>query len=51
MESLLVKCINCQDNSKEFHFLGTNYGDVNVRILKVQLEILKVLMKTENLSV
>ena len=46
MESLLVKCLNCQDYSTELHFLGTNYGeDVDVRTLNVQLEIFKVLMK------
>ena len=32
MESLLVKCLNCQDHSTKLHFLGTNYGDdVNVK--------------------
>ena len=45
MESLLVKCLNCQDYSTELHFLGTDYGeDVDVRTLNVQLEISKVLM-------
>ena len=27
MESLLVKCLNCQDYSRELHFLGTKYGE------------------------
>ena len=27
MESLLVKCLNCQDYSTELQFLGTNYGE------------------------
>ena len=43
MESLLVKCLNCQDYSMALHFLGTNYGeDVDVRTLNVQLEIFKM---------
>ena len=46
MESLVVKCLNCQDYSTDLHFLGTNYGEhVDVRILNVQLGIFKVLMK------
>ena len=46
MESLLVKCLNCQDYSTELHFLETNYGeDVDVTTLNVQLEIFNVLMK------
>ena len=46
MESLVVKCLNCQDYSTELPFLGTNYGEhVDVRILNVQLGIFKVLMK------
>ena len=27
IESLLVKCLNCQDYSTELHFLGRNYED------------------------
>ena len=46
MESLLVKCLNCQDYSMALHFPGTNYGeDVDVRTLNVQLESFKMLMK------
>ena len=46
IESLLVKCLNCQDYSTELHFLGTNYGeDVDVRTLNAQVEIFKVSMK------
>ena len=41
MESLLIKCLNCQDYSTKLHFLGTNY----VETLNVQLEIFNVLMK------
>ena len=45
MESLVVKCLNCQDYSTDLHFLGTNYGEhVDVRTLNVQLGIFKVLM-------
>ena len=52
MESLLVKCLNCQDYSTELHFLGTNYGGdvVDVRTLNVQLEIIKVLVKDGELT-
>ena len=51
MESLLVKCLNCQDYSTELHFLGTNYReDVDVRTLNVQLEIFKVSMKDGEFS-
>ena len=46
MESLLVKCLNCQNYSTELHFLETNYGeDSDVRTMNVQLEIFKVLME------
>ena len=46
MDSLLVKCLNCQDYSTELHFFGTNYrDDVNAGTLNVQLEIFDVLVK------
>ena len=46
MESLLVKCLNCQDYSIELYFLGTNYrDDVNIGTSNVHLEIFKMLMK------
>ena len=46
MESLLVQCLNCQDYSRELHFLRTNFrDDVNVRTLNVHLEIFKMLLK------
>ena len=45
MASLLAQCLNCQDYSRELHFLRTNYGDVNVRTLNVHLEIFKMLLK------
>ena len=46
MESVIAKCLNCQDYSTELHFPGTNYGeDVDDRALNVQLGIYKVLKK------
>ena len=46
MESLLVKALNLQDNSRELQFMEISYtDDVNVGMLTAQLEILKVLLK------
>ena len=46
MESLLVKALNSQDNSTELQFMEISYADdVDVGMLTVQLEILKVLLK------
>ena len=46
MESLLVKALNSQDNSRELQFMEISYADdVDVGMLTAQLEILKVLLK------
>ena len=46
MESLLVKALNSQDNSRELQFMEISYtDDVDVGMLTAQLEILKVLLK------
>ena len=46
MESLLVKALNSQDNSRELQFMKISYAnDVDVGMLTAQLEILKVLLK------
>ena len=44
MESLLVKALNSQDNSRELQFMEISYADdVDVGMLTAQLEIFKVL--------
>ena len=46
MESLLVKALNSQDNSRELQFMRISYADdVDVGMLTAQLEILKVLLQ------
>ena len=46
MESLLVKALNSQDNSRELQFMEISHADdVDVGMLTAQLEILKVLLK------
>ena len=46
MESLLVKALNSQDNSRELQFMEISYADdVDVGMLTAQLEILKVLLQ------
>ena len=46
MESLLVKALNSQDNSRELQFIEISYADdVDVGMLTAQVEILKGLLK------
>ena len=46
MESLLVKALISQDNSKELRFMEIVYGDgVDMEMLTARMGILKVLLK------
>ena len=46
MESLLIKTLNLQDKSEELKFIEKlYYDDVNISLLRAQMEILGVLLK------